>query len=259
MGNCINLGSTVKQDDVKEPTLADRFLSAYLGCNQYCMNLSISTEVEVKDVYSHHTDDLTLSTNKIVPENVYHNCTYENTPAYTYEHLKKLVKVLRVLDGDTVDIALQEESGKIFQHRVRLYGIDTPEKRPSASDPEREKEIAASKRSSEALTGRLKENDNMVVALFYKPDKYGRLMCTFYDKQGDDINQWMVTSGFAYEYFGKTKKTFREVSEKKTIVVSECDNDYFETPRKESGKTEETEETDAVDVADDFEEIEKMS
>jgi endonuclease YncB( thermonuclease family) len=160
--------------------------------------------------------------------------------------------VLRILDGDTVDIALQEESGKIFQHRVRLYGIDTPEKRPSASDPEREKEIAASKRSSEALTGRLKENDNMVVALFYKPDKYGRLMCTFYDKQGDDINQWMVKSGFAYEYFGKTKKTFREVSEKSTIVVSECDNDYFETPRKESA--------DAVAVdADDFEEIEEMS
>jgi endonuclease YncB( thermonuclease family) len=252
MGNCINLASTVKQDAVKEPTLADRFLSAYLGCNQYCMNLSVSTEVEEKDVYRHHTDDLAPG-KIVVPENVYHSCTYENTPAYTYEHLRKLVKVLRVLDGDTVDIALQEESGKIFKHRVRLYGIDTPEKRPSASDPEREKEIAASKKSSEALTDKLKENDNMVIALFYKPDKYGRLMCTFYDKQGDDINQWMVTSGFAYEYFGKTKKTFHEVSEKKTIVVSECDNDYFETPRKESEKTEET------DVADDFEEIEEMS
>jgi endonuclease YncB( thermonuclease family) len=80
-------------------------------------------------------------------------------------------------------------------------------------------------------------------------------MCTFYDKQGDDINQWMVASGFAYEYFGKTKKTFREVSEKKTIV-SECDNDYFETPRKESGKTDAA---DADADADDFEEIEKMS
>ena len=70
-------------------------------------------------------------------------------------------------------------------------------------------------------------------------------MCTFYDKQGDDMNQWMVKSGFAYEYFGKTKKAFREVSEKKTIVVSECDNDYF----KEAADAD----------ADDFEEIEKMS
>ena len=246
MGNCINVTSVKVVEAVKEPTLADRFLSAYLACNQYCMNLSVSTEVhETKDVYSHHTDDLSLSNVKpVIPENVYQDCTYENTPAYTYEHLRKMVKVLRVIDGDTVDIALQEETGKIFTHRVRLYGIDTPEKRPSASDPEREKEIAASKRSSEALTNRLKENDHLVIALFHKSDKYGRLMCTFYDKQGDDMNQWMVKSGFAYEYFGKTKKTFREVSEKSTIVVSECDNDYFETPRIE---------------ADDFEEIEKMS
>lgn len=244
MGNCITVTSNAKaeQDAVKEPTLADRFLSAYLACNQYCMNLSVSTEVhEAKDVYSHHTDDLSIK--PVIPENVYQDCTYENTPAYTYEHLRKMVKVLRVVDGDTVDIALQEETGKIFTHRVRLYGIDTPEKRPPASDPEREKEIAASKRSSEALTNRLKENDYLVIALFHKSDKYGRLMCTFYDKQGDDINQWMVKSGFAYEYFGKTKKTFREVSEKSTIVVK-CDNDYFETPRIE---------------ADDFEEIEEIS
>jgi len=58
----------------------------------------------------------------------------------------------------------------------------------------------------------------------------------------------MVKSGFAYEYFGKTKKAFREVSEKQAIIVAECDNDYFETPRKE-----------AEAEADDFEEIEKMS
>ena len=245
MGNCITVTSAKV---VEEPTLADRFLSAYLACNQYCMNLSVSTEVdETKDVYSHHTDDLSIK--PVIPENVYQDCTYENTPAYTYEHLRKMVKVLRVVDGDTVDIALQEETGKIFTHRVRLYGIDTPEKRPSASDPEREKEIAASKRSSEALTNRLKENNHLVIALFYKPDKYGRLMCTFYDKQGDDINQWMVKSGFAYEYFGKTKKTFREVSEKQAIIVAECDNDYFETPRKEAEVAE----------ADDFEEIEEMS
>jgi micrococcal nuclease len=250
MGNCITMTSNAKagQDAVEEPTIVDRFLSAYLACNQYCMNLSVSTEVdEAKDVYSHHTDDLSIK--PVIPENVYQDCTYENTPSYTYEHMRKMVKVLRVVDGDTVDIALQEETGKIFKHRVRLYGIDTPEKRPSASDPEREKEIAASKRSSEALMDKLKENDHLVIALFYKPDKYGRLMCTFYDKQGDDINQWMVKSGFAYEYFGKTKKAFCEASEKKTIVVSECDNDYFETPRKEADSTE----------ADDFEEIEEMS
>ena len=158
---------------------------------------------------------------KAVPNNVYHNCTYENTPTYSYENLHKMVKVLRVVDGDTVDIALHyEETGKIFQHRVRLYGIDTPEKRPALSNENRDKEIAASKQSSAALMQKLKENDNLVVAHFYKPDKYGRLLCTFYDKEGDNINNWMIQSGFAYEYFGKTKKKFSQAS-----IVS----DEFET------------------------------
>ena len=164
-------------------------------------------------VPSHVPDKSVEEPKKAVTDNVYHDCTYENTPAYSYENLHKMVKVLRVIDGDTVDIALHyEETGKIFQHRVRLYGIDTPEKRPALSNANRDKEIAASKKSSEALTNKLKENDNLVVAHFYKPDKYGRLLCTFYDKEGDNINNWMIQSGFAYEYFGQTKKKFGQTT-----------------------------------------------
>jgi endonuclease YncB( thermonuclease family) len=156
-----------------------------------------------------------IEINKIVKEiDLYKDCTDENTPYYSYENLKKKIKILRVIDGDTVDIALHhDETGKIFKYRVRLYGIDTPEKRPLKSNPNRDKEIAASKRSSEALIKILEENDNIVVSLFYKPDKYGRLLCTLYDKNGEDINKWMVANGYAYEYFGKTKQKYKEDSE----------------------------------------------
>ncbi len=58
------------------------------------------------------------------------------------------------------------------------------------------------------MTDKLIENNNIVLAFFYKPDKYGRLLCTFYDKDGNDINKWMVENGYAYEYFGKTKNKF---------------------------------------------------
>ena len=145
---------------------------------------------------------------------IYSLCTDENTFCFSYEKLRKKVKILRVIDGDTVDIAmslveLQEYTQKdIYKYRVRLYGIDTPEKRPPKNDPNRDKEIAASKRSSEALNNYLRENDYIVIAQFYKPDKYGRLLATFYDKNGDDINKWMVFNGYAYEYFGKTKEKF---------------------------------------------------
>jgi len=141
--------------------------------------------------------------------NVYEESTDLNTPYYTYEHMKKPVKVLRVIDGDTLDIALHHEDiNKVYKHRVRLYGIDTPEKKPLKSNLNREQEIQASKKASEAMTAKLLENNNIVVALFYKPDKYGRLLCTLYDKQGSDINKWMIQEGYAVEYFGKTKKAF---------------------------------------------------
>jgi endonuclease YncB( thermonuclease family) len=138
--------------------------------------------------------------------------TYENTPEFTFNGLRSAVKVLRVVDGDTVDIALaQPDTAKIYRHRVRLYGIDTPEKRPSKSDPLRHLEIEASYRAKEALEQRLRENDYLVLAVFSHADKYGRLLCTLYDKTGEDLNQWMITRGFATEYFGKTKKKFQAI------------------------------------------------
>jgi endonuclease YncB( thermonuclease family) len=145
----------------------------------------------------------------VLHNDIYKNCTNDNTPYYSYDGLKRAVKILRIVDGDTVDIALyNDETNKIFKHRIRLYGIDTPEKRPSKSNPNRDAEIDAAKRSSKAMTDKLLENDNIVIALFYKPDKYGRLLATLYDKNGENINEWMITSGYAYAYYGKTKKTF---------------------------------------------------
>jgi micrococcal nuclease len=146
-------------------------------------------------------------------EDVYKNCTNDNTPNYSYEGIRKKVKVLRIVDGDTLDIALHhDETNKIFKYRVRLYGIDTPEKRPLKSNLNRDKEIEAAKKSSKAMQDKLQENNNIVLALFYKPDKYGRLLCTIYDNNGNDINEWMIQSGHAYAYYGKTKKSFEEVS-----------------------------------------------
>ena len=139
----------------------------------------------------------------------YERATYENTPEYTLEGLRTTVKILRVLDGDTVDIALlHPDTQRVYRHRVRMWGIDTPEKRPSLSDPYRHLEIEASYRAKTALEARCQEHNHLFTALFYSPDKYGRLLCTFYSPTGEDINQWMILQGHAKEYFGKTKKKF---------------------------------------------------
>lgn len=231
-------------------------VSWYTSCfpqnvNQY---LGETNHTHMNDKYLKHTEEISISpTNNdaINLEMVYMNCTHENTPAYGYENVKKLVKVLKVIDGDTLDIALyHDEARKIFKHRIRLYGIDTPEKRPLLSNPERNREMEAAKKAQGALVQRLKENDNVVIALFHTFDKYGRLMATFYDKQGDDINKWMITSGYAQEYFGKTKKKFVEPT---PLMVSECDLEYFDTPR--TNETAAKEENDAEIKDEEFEEF----
>jgi len=145
---------------------------------------------------------------------IYRDCTDENTSYVSYANLKTQVKVLRVVDGDTLDIAMYHaDSNKIFKYRIRMYGIDTPEKRPLKSNPNREKEIAAAKRASQAMIEKVQENQSILTVLLYNPDKYGRLLGTFYDKKGEDINQWMIQQGHATAYFGKTKKTYDEVCE----------------------------------------------
>ena len=139
----------------------------------------------------------------------YHAATDENTPYDTVEGLQTRIKVLRVLDGDTLDVGMCRDGRTVLKYRVRLYGIDTPEKRPSRSDPLRHLEIEASLRSKQALTDRLIENDWVVIAHFDKPDKYGRLLCTLVDKNGENLNEWMIRMGHAVAYFGKTKKKFK--------------------------------------------------
>lgn len=143
---------------------------------------------------------------------IYREATYETTPEFTFNGQRHTVKILRILDGDTVDIALYHpESHRMYRHRVRLYGIDTPEKRPSKSDPLRHLEIEASHRATQALESCIPA-DRIVEALFYKADKYGRLLCTLYDAQRRDLNQWMIANGYATAYYGKTKKKFEAFS-----------------------------------------------
>jgi micrococcal nuclease len=155
-------------------------------------------------------------------EALYGNCTDNNTPYITYDHINQMVKILRIIDGDTVDIAMAfGENKRVFKYRVRLYGIDTPEKRPPKANADRDKEIEASRASKDALMGILQKSGNYATVKLYKPDKYGRLLGTFYDKNGMDINQWMVEQGHAVSYFGKTKKSFAEIHSLEDIKLDE--------------------------------------
>lgn len=132
----------------------------------------------------------------------------QNIPKWTCKGMIDYVKVINVVDGDTVDI-VRKMGEKYFQFRVRLYGIDTPEKRPPLSQPNRLEEIAASKASSNALTSLLKEVNGLIRIEFVGEDKYGRLLGNVFIKREKEdeynVNEWMVKKGYAKPYFGGTK------------------------------------------------------
>ena len=118
-----------------------------------------------------------------------------------YEYRVK--QVLRVVDGDTIDVDIDLGFDISFTSRVRLAGIDTPESRTT---DKREKVLGLE------VKQRLKELLSKSSSLFIKtekPDsteKYGRILgWLFIDGAEKSINEGLIADGYAWGYMGETK------------------------------------------------------
>jgi endonuclease YncB( thermonuclease family) len=113
-------------------------------------------------------------------------------------------KVVKIYDGDTITIAskLPYNESPIYRFQVRLNGIDTPEIKGKTNE---EKELA--KTSKNTLNNMIY---NKIVRLEkVSNEKYGRILAEVY--LGDtNINKYMISSCYAVEYDGGTKKRPRE-------------------------------------------------
>ena len=113
-------------------------------------------------------------------------------------------KVVRVVDGDTVDVDIDLGFGVwLRDERVRLYGIDTPESRT------RDK---IEKIYGLAAKDYLKKAIGKECTLRTKKDgkgKFGRILGSFI-VDGVDINQKMIEENMAVAYFGQSKEEIEE-------------------------------------------------
>ncbi len=105
---------------------------------------------------------------------------------------KKTYSVVRVVDGDTIDVSID---GNI--ERLRLIGINTPE----TVDPRKPVEcfgVEASNKAKAVLTGKkiVLESDPSQGEL----DKYNRLLRYVFLEDGTNFNLFMIKEGYAYEY-----------------------------------------------------------
>ena len=114
------------------------------------------------------------------------------------------IKILRVIDGDTVDAMVDLGFAVHKKIRVRLYGINTPESRTRDLE-EKERGLKAKDR----LINILKENEDSVVLKSHGIGKFGRCLGELIAYKLFEnsllpmsINQQLVDEGHAVEYFG---------------------------------------------------------
>jgi micrococcal nuclease len=120
-------------------------------------------------------------------------------------------KVENVVDGDTIDVLIDLGFDILFQSRVRLAGIDTPESRTKDL-----KEKALGLESKEYLKKALKDAKSVVIKTekMDSSEKYGRILGWVYIN-GDTVslNDMMINDGYAWGYLGDTKvKDFDELA-----------------------------------------------
>ena len=128
----------------------------------------------------------------------------------------RVVSIDRVVDGDTIDVSIDLGFDLIKKERVRIAGIDTPEKRTRDLE-EKALGIDATNwlkaKLAEAITG----DDELTIRteLSGGIGKYGRLLGWLYIGDSElSLNEEMITKGYAWEYDGGTKqKNFEELRE----------------------------------------------
>ena len=127
-----------------------------------------------------------------------------------------MVEINRVLDGDTIDVTIDLGFDLYKKERVRVAGVDTPEKRTRDLE-EKALGYDATNWLKEKLEGAVAGDDDLVIRteLVGGVGKYGRLLGWLYIGDGDvSLNEQMIEEGYAWEYDGGTKqKNFEELRE----------------------------------------------
>ena len=127
-----------------------------------------------------------------------------------------MVKINKVVDGDTIDVTIDLGFDLYKKERVRIAGVDTPEKRTRDLE-EKALGLDATAWMKDKLTETIKGDEELIIRTELKggTGKYGRLLGWLYVGEDDiSLNEKMITEGYAWAYDGGTKqKNFEELRE----------------------------------------------
>ena len=119
----------------------------------------------------------------------------------------RVTKINRVVDGDTIDVTIDLGFDLYKKERVRVAGIDTPEKRTRNLE-EKALGIDATNWIKERLNSAIAGEEDLVIRteLVGGMGKYGRLLGWLYIGDAElSVNEQMIAEGYAHAYDGGTK------------------------------------------------------
>lgn len=116
--------------------------------------------------------------------------------------------VSKITDGDTIVI---EDFFKI-----RMYGIDAPEKRQKCQD-KKGIEYACGLDATAKLTKLI--GKKRITCIHHTSEKYGRFVFQCKNAQGVDVNQMMVKSGMAVSEYGADYQKDEEIAKENKIGI----------------------------------------
>ena len=130
-----------------------------------------------------------------------------------YEYAVK--EIVKVVDGDTVDVVIDLGFNLSKKERVRLAGIDSPESRTRDTE-----EKIFGLEAKAYLKTRLEGSKKLIVKT-EKDGKYGRMLGWFYNSEVENsINNEMIEKGYAWEYDGgKKEKNLQDLADIRGVPV----------------------------------------
>ena len=117
------------------------------------------------------------------------------------EEIKEISGYAKIIDGDTI---------KINSKKIRLHGIDAPEKKQVCKKPyitivffSFSKNYLCGQVSTDKLTKKI--NNQIIKCKIKNVDRYNRLIGECY-KRNENLNSWLVSNGYAVAYRKYSKK-----------------------------------------------------
>ena len=139
-----------------------------------------------------------------IPERI---CKNMQPPSRKSCYNFRVTEIVKVIDGDTVDVIIDLGFDLYKKERVRVAGVDTPEKRTRDLE-EKALGIDATNWMIKELDSAINGEDDLVIRTDLDGGfgKYGRLLGWLYIGDSDvSLNERMIEEGYAWAYDGGTK------------------------------------------------------